>query len=149
MSESRKRISGFTFTLATAGTDVHCVANQLLEREIRNRNYPVTNLGVALSPKEICDSLYQVPNPFVLLGTLNGDIDPAIHSVRLIREEHGRWIPIVVGGNLVLGENGRDRSLDLLSEGADLVMKNVPSVEEVVDRTVDFIASKHLLKMTD
>lgn len=134
--------SDLNFVLGVVGSDVHCISNQLFEREFRRRGYNVLNLGVALSPNEILESVEKVINPILLLGTLNGDIEPVIATLRLIREDFGGSIPVIVGGNLVLGENGKDRTLDLVDEGASLVIKNGIDIGEVIDRVIQFIDTK-------
>ena len=134
--------SDLNFVLGVVGSDVHCIPNQLFEREFRHRGYNVINLGVALSPNEILESVEKVINPILLLGTLNGDIEPIIATLRLIREYFGGSIPVIVGGNLVLGENGKDRTLDLVDEGASLVIKNGIDIGEVIDRVIQFIDTK-------
>jgi methylaspartate mutase sigma subunit len=126
-----------TFVLGVVGSDAHCVANQLLERELLLQGYSVQNLGVALSPDEIIAALRKISNPILLLGTLNGDLNPTISTVTQVREEFSQ-VPVIVGGNFVLGEGGKDRSLDLLNAGANLVIKNCSSIEEAVLRVNDF-----------
>jgi len=135
-----------TFVLGVVGSDAHCVANQLLERELIFQNHQVVNLGVALSSQEVVDALMQVTNPILLLGTLNGDLNPTIEAISRLREIFGQHFPIIVGGNYVLGEGGKDRSLDLLNAGASLIIKNCPSVEEAVARVLDF--SRNHLSLT-
>ncbi|MGA0443338.1 MAG: hypothetical protein ACO3M0_05415, partial [Candidatus Nanopelagicaceae bacterium] len=98
--------------LGVVGSDVHCVANQLLEVEFRNHGYAVINLGVALDEGVILQSLSGEGNEFVLLGTINGDIEPAISEIKAVRARYSKNVVIVVGGNVVLGAIGRDRTLD-------------------------------------
>lgn len=142
MRDTAQSKSNLNFVLGVVGSDVHCIANQLFEREFRHRGYNVINLGVALTPNEILESIEEVINPVLLLGTLNGDIEPIIATLRLIREDFGGSIPVIVGGNLVLGENGKDRTLDLVDEGASLVIKNGVDIGEVINRVVQFIDTK-------
>jgi methylmalonyl-CoA mutase cobalamin-binding subunit len=129
----------YHLVLGVVGSDVHCIANQLLEKDLNWHDFQVTNLGVALSPTEVLDSVRKLANPVLLLGTLNGDFEPTISTIVLVRESFGIKIPIVVGGNFALGELGRDRSLDLLAAGADLVIKNSISIEDVVFQIRGFL----------
>ena len=127
-----------TFVLGVVGSDVHCVANQLLERDLVFRNQQVVNLGVALSLQEVVEALTQINNPILLLGTLNGDLNPTVETISSLREKFSEFFPIIVGGNYVLGEGGKDRTLDLLEAGASLVIKNCPSIEEAVAKILEF-----------
>jgi len=133
--------------LGVVGSDVHCVANQLLERELRNRKISFNNLGVAVQPSEFLEAIKEPNKTVILIGTLNGDIEPALETIRLLRHRFGTEIPIIVGGNLILGSHGRNRTLDLRTTGASLILGNCSSIEEVVDRVVEFISNSVLVNI--
>lgn len=130
------------FVLGVAGSDVHCVANQLIERELKFQGLSVINLGVALSSSEIVNSLESLSDPVLLLGTLNGDLDPTVLAITAVRETYGSDIPIIVGGSFVLGETGKDRTIDLMNVGADIVIKNSLTVEDSISQVLVFLGNR-------
>lgn len=130
------------FILGVVGSDVHCVANQLIERELISRGFKVVNLGVAIEEVEVLEAIICAEEDVVLLGTLNGDIEPTINLIKSIKREFSTDVPVVVGGNLVLGSIGRDRTLDLLDAGATFVISNATSISEVISRLMNFLEVK-------
>jgi methylaspartate mutase sigma subunit len=127
------------FILGVVGSDVHCVANQLIERELRSLGHATLNLGVALNKFDILQSLTSSEHDILLLGTINGDIEPTIEVIKAIRKEFGSNHTIIVGGNFTLGEIGKDRSLDLIRSGASKLVSNASSVSEAVQRIIQYV----------
>ena len=118
--------------LGSVGTDIHCVANQLIALELEFRGFKVFNFGVGSSIQDF-QRFVEIHDPsLVLLGSTNGDIEPLIECVSLIK----RMNPsrrIIVGGNFILGATGLDRSLDILNAGAERLISRAESVSAAVN----------------
>ncbi len=138
--------SKFKIILGVVGSDVHCVANQLLEAEFSLQGYSVLNLGVALAEEEVLQNINGDGNEIILLGTINGDIEPTISVIKAIRTKFNNLIPVIVGGNVVLGAVGKDRTLDLIEAGATMIISNSSSISEVVLRVQKFIKQTNSIK---
>jgi len=138
--------SEFKIILGVVGSDVHCVANQLLEAEFSLQGYSVLNLGVALAEEEVLQNINGDGNEIILLGTINGDIEPTISVIKAIRTKFNNLIPVIVGGNVVLGAVGKDRTLDLIEAGATMIISNSSSISEVVLRVQKFIKQTNSIK---
>lgn len=138
--------SEFKIILGVVGSDVHCVANQLLESEFSLQGYSVLNLGVALAEEEVLQNINGDGNEIILLGTINGDIEPTISVIKAIRTKFNNLIPVIVGGNVVLGAVGKDRTLDLIEAGATMIISNSSSISEVVLRVQKFIKQTNSIK---
>lgn len=91
--------------LGNTGSDIHSVANQLLEIEL-SRNFEVLNLGVAVPNLEWIENVKSFKPDLILIGSMNGDLSPVLDLLNCLRELHFPMKKIIVGGNLKLGANG-------------------------------------------
>ena len=98
-----------TLVMGTVGSDIHSVANTLIEKELSEKGFFVINLGVAVPEIEWINAISKKPTDLVLIGSMNGDLLPVIQLV----DELKKFISpekIIVGGKLNLGSESQSLS---------------------------------------
>lgn len=127
-----RAMTKFKALIGTVGTDVHSVANHLLEKEFRDRGFEVKNLGVAVDQRVWLEETKNFQPDIVLVGSMNGDLGPVAELVKRIKELNFPNLEIVVGGNLQLGSRGESLAPLLKALGANIPGKEVSSSFETI-----------------
>jgi methylmalonyl-CoA mutase cobalamin-binding subunit len=92
--------------IGTVGSDVHSVANNLLENELLSSGFKVVNLGVSVPVGEWTSKVNQEKPSLVLIGSMNGDLQPVMDLIRELSLLNFPLNHIIIGGNLKLGSEG-------------------------------------------
>lgn len=92
--------------IGTVGSDVHSVANNLLENELLSSGFKVINLGVSVPVEEWISNTIQENPDLVLIGSMNGDLKPVMNLIKELSLFNFPSNQIIVGGNLKLGSEG-------------------------------------------
>jgi len=116
--------------IGTVGSDIHSVANTLIEKELSEKGFVVTNLGVAVPEIEWLNVISKKPTDLVLIGSMNGDLLPVIQLVgklkKLINPEK-----IIVGGKLNLGSQSKSLSPLLQAMGVIVMDDDTITFENI------------------
>ncbi|PSM39778.1 hypothetical protein C6Y14_30315 [Streptomyces dioscori] len=120
--------------LGVAASDCHVVANQLIARYLRDEGFEVENLGACTSVEEFASACVRRPEAEALLiGSLNGHIHEDLRGLREARRAGRVHCPVVVGGNLSVG-NGESLSSDrrLYALGVDRIVHDPATLPAVL-----------------
>jgi methylmalonyl-CoA mutase cobalamin-binding subunit len=117
--------------IGTVGSDVHSVANTLLEKALVDSGLKVQNLGVAVPEDEWMEITQSLNPDLVLIGSMNGDLLP-LHSI--IRKLTQIFSPqkIVIGGKLNLGSEGMSNAPMIKAMGVSVLENDEVSFQEIV-----------------
>lgn len=118
--------------LGTVGSDIHSVANTLLEKELLDAKFSVKNLGVAVAINEWEQECRSFNYDLVLVGTLNGDLLPLIEVLRGILQFVSPS-KILVGGKFNLGSEGMSNAPLLYKMGINLIENEEASFTQIVE----------------
>jgi methylmalonyl-CoA mutase cobalamin-binding subunit len=124
--------------LGSVGSDVHSVANTLLEKSLLDSQFMVKNLGVAV-PADEWEKEIQLSNyDLILIGTLNGDLLPLIQVVKRLLNfvDSNR---ILVGGKFNLGSLGPSNAPLLRSLGINVIENEEVSFDEIVSVCMNLV----------
>jgi methylmalonyl-CoA mutase cobalamin-binding subunit len=134
--------------MGSVGSDIHSVANQLLEKELTDKGFEVQNLGVA-APVDEWINLIILKRPFlVLIGSMNGDLSPILELVTKIKQLKQFNGHIVVGGNLKLGSNGNSISEFLEAKNVIVIKENQPTFREISETCRKLYLDSEILNQT-
>lgn len=117
--------------LGSVGSDVHSVANRLIEKHLSDKNFEVYNLGVSVPIKEWLEKYSDYLPDLVLIGTMNGDLEPVIQLVRNLREISNDSVSILIGGNPKLGSAGISLAPLIRSKKVRVLETPNPSFSEI------------------
>jgi len=92
--------------MGNVGSDIHSVANILLEKELVEKSFLVRNLGVAVPIGEWVEAFLNFHPNLLLIGSMNGDLEPVVGLIQEVKAINSFHCEILVGGNLKLGSNG-------------------------------------------
>lgn len=122
---------GNVILIGTVGSDVHSVANTLLEKALVDSGLKVQNLGVAVPEDEWMEVTQSLNPDLVLIGSMNGDLLP-LHSI--IRKLKLILSPqkIVIGGKLNLGSEGMSNAPMIKAMGVNVLEDDEVSFREIV-----------------
>ena len=134
--------------MGSVGSDIHSVANQLLEKELNDKGFKVLNLGVA-APVDEWVELIILERPFlVLIGSMNGDLSPILELVTEINQLEQFEGHIIVGGNLKLGSRGNTISELLEAKNVIVIKENQPSFYEISEICRKLYLGREVLNQT-
>ena len=134
--------------MGSVGSDIHSVANQLLEKELEDKGFKVHNLGVAVPIKEWLEFI-TVKQPYlVLIGSMNGDLSPILDLVTEIKELKSFEGHIVVGGNLKLGSRGNTIADFLEAKNVVVIKNNQSTFYEISEICRNLYLARETLKQT-
>jgi len=134
--------------IGTVGSDVHSVANNLLENELLSSGFKVINLGVSVPVDELISKVSQVNPNLVLIGSMNGDLQPVMDLIRELSLLNFPINNIIVGGNLKLGSEGIAITEILRAQGVmvlDEINLKFSKISEVCNNKIS--ASDHKIKI--
>ena len=113
--------------LGTCGSDVHSVANNLLEKCLADAGITVRNLGVAVPVAEWTENIKAVNPDLVMIGSMNGDLQPLVELINSIEDAGHPKDRILIGGKFRLGSDGPSLIPFLSAMGVVVVESENPS----------------------
>lgn len=138
--------------IGTCGSDVHSVANILIEKCLLDAGMDVKNLGVSVPNSEWLYELeFYKPN-LLLIGSMNGDLQPVVELIDKISSTGYQKCQILVGGKLRLGSDGNSLSPFLRALGVHVIDSDNPSFEFLVEEVQKIITtniSKSLVRFAN
>lgn len=94
-----------TVVIGVIGADVHAVGNKIIAYALENAGFTVVNLGVMVSQEEYIEAAVETNADAILVSSLYGHGEIDCNGLRGKCDEAGlKGIPILVGGNLVVGK---------------------------------------------
>ena len=117
--------------MGSVGSDIHSVANQLLEKELNDEGFSVLNLGVAAPIDEWINLIISERPYLVLIGSMNGDLSPILELVTEINQIMQFKGHIIVGGNLKLGSGGNSISEFLIAKNVKVMKEDQTTFREI------------------
>ena len=91
--------------IGVIGADVHAVGIQILNHAFVDAGFDVTNLGVMVSQEEYIAAAIESAADAIVVSSLYGQGELDCRGLREKCDEAGlKGIPLVVGGNIVIGK---------------------------------------------
>lgn len=91
--------------MGVIGADVHAVGNRILCHAFTEAGFDVVNLGVMVAQEEYIGAAVEVKADAIVVSSLYGQGELDCRGLREKCDEAGlRGIPLVVGGNIVIGK---------------------------------------------
>jgi len=127
--------------LGVIGADVHAVGNKILDYAFTSAGFEVINLGVMVSQEEFIAAAIESAADIIVVSSLYGHGELDCRGLRQKCEEAGlSGIPIIVGGNLVVGKQPfSEVESRFLAMGFDRVFPPGTSPEVAVDAVRDIL----------
>lgn len=123
---------GCRVLLGTVGSDVHSVANTLLEKAFLDSGFAVSNLGVAVPEDEWVENVELLGPDLILIGSMNGDLLPLTSTIKKILK-HVPESEIVIGGKLNLGSQGLSNAPLIKAMGVSVLEDDEISFQKIVN----------------
>jgi methylaspartate mutase sigma subunit len=123
---------GYKVLLGTVGSDVHSVANTLLEKAFLDSGFEVINLGVAVPEDEWVENVGALGPDLILIGSMNGDLLPLTSTIKKILK-HAPGSEIVIGGKLNLGSQGLSNAPLIKAMGVSVLEDDEISFQEIIN----------------
>ena len=94
-----------TIVTGVIGADVHAVGNKILAYALKDAGFYVVNLGVMVSQEEYINAAIETKADAIIISSLYGHGEIDCLGMREKCDEAGlNNIPLLVGGNLVVGK---------------------------------------------
>ena len=91
--------------IGVIGADVHAVGNKILYHAFTEAGFEVVNLGVMVSQEEYIAAAIESDADAIVVSSLYGQGELDCRGMREKCDEAGlKGIPLVVGGNIVIGK---------------------------------------------
>ena len=91
--------------IGVIGADVHAVGNKILYHAFTEAGFEVVNLGVMVSQEEYIAAAIEANADAIVVSSLYGQGELDCRGLRQKCDEAGlKGIPLVVGGNIVIGK---------------------------------------------
>ena len=113
--QTRKKV----LVIGVIGADVHAVGNKILYHAFTEAGFDVVNLGVMVSQEEYISAAIESDADAIVVSSLYGQGELDCRGMREKCDEAGLLgIPLVVGGNIVVGKPGTppETTIDALRE---------------------------------
>jgi methylmalonyl-CoA mutase cobalamin-binding subunit len=134
--------------IGTVGSDVHSVANNLLENELLSSGFKVVNLGVSVPVGEWINKVNEENPILVLIGSMNGDLQPVMDLIRELSLLKFPLNQIMIGGNLKLGSEGIAITEILRAQGVLVLDENDLKFSKISEICINKIStSNHKIKI--
>ena len=99
--QTRKKV----LVIGVIGADVHAVGNKILYHAFTEAGFDVVNLGVMVSQEEYISAAIESDADAIVVSSLYGQGELDCRGMREKCDEAGLLgIPLVVGGNIVVGK---------------------------------------------
>lgn len=110
-------MNGKTIVTGVIGADVHAVGNKILTFALEQAGFKVVNLGVMVSQEEYIEAALETNADAILVSSLYGHGEIDCNGLRQKCDEAGlKNIPLLAGGNLVVGKQNFDEVEKRFSE---------------------------------
>ncbi|HEY5833870.1 cobalamin-dependent protein [Streptomyces sp.] len=121
--------------LGVAASDVHVVANKLIEMHLRANGLTVVNLGVCTPLREFAAAVRANPQAeAVIIGSLNGHAYEDLQELPALRASGRLTCPVVLGGNLSVGSGkAHDEAAPFYALGVDRVLRDAAELLPALD----------------
>lgn len=104
--------------IGVIGADVHAVGNKILYHAFTEAGFDVVNLGVMVSQEEYISAAIESGADAIVISSLYGQGELDCRGMREKCDEAGlKGIPLLVGGNIVIGKEVRGRREALQGDG--------------------------------
>jgi methylmalonyl-CoA mutase cobalamin-binding subunit len=123
--------------LGTCGSDVHSVANNLVEKCLIDIGIQVRNLGVAVSITEWLDNVQNFNPDLVMVGSMNGDLQPLVELISSLVDAGYQADRVIVGGKLRLGSDGPSLIPFISASGVTVIESENPTFIELQNIVLD------------
>jgi len=117
--------------LGTCGSDVHSVANNLVEKCLVDIGVQVRNLGVAVSTTEWLHNVQDFNPDLVMVGSMNGDLQPLVELISSLINAGYQSDRVIVGGKLRLGSEGPSLIPFISASGVTVIESENPTFVEL------------------
>lgn len=126
--------TGKTVVIGVIGADAHAVGNKIIAFALKEYGYDVVNLGVMVSQEEFIGAAIETNADAILVSSLYGHGEIDCQGLRDKCEEAGLHnIPLLVGGNLVVGKQDfKDVKQRFLDMGFDVVSPPGTQIEDTI-----------------
>ena len=105
MEQRQKKV----LVIGVIGADVHAVGNQILYHAFTDAGFEVINLGVMVSQEEYINAAIESNADAIVISSLYGQGELDCRGMREKCREAGLGdIPLLVGGNIVIGKQSFD-----------------------------------------
>lgn len=130
-----------TVVIGVIGADVHAVGNKIIDFALTNAGFNVINLGVMVSQDEFIEAAIETNADAILVSSLYGHGEIDCVGIRGKCDEAGlKNIPILVGGNLVVGkQNFEDVEKRFMDMGFTKAYPPGTSIETTIEDLNKFI----------
>jgi methylmalonyl-CoA mutase cobalamin-binding subunit len=125
--------------MGTCGSDVHSVANFLIEKCLVDAGMEVRNLGVSVPDFEWLEELDAFAPNLLLVGSMNGDLQPLVELIGKVSSAGFQKNHILVGGKLRLGSEGESLAPFLNALGVHVLDSENPTFEFLLDKVEGII----------
>lgn len=130
-----------TIVIGVIGADVHAVGNKIIEYVLKKEGYNVVNIGVLSSQEDFINAAIETNADMILVSSLYGQGEMDCRGMREKCVEAGIGdIPMLVGGNIVVGKQDfdevRDRFIKMGFNKAyppgTPIEKTLPDIKEIL-----------------
>ena len=106
-----------TVVTGVIGADAHAVGNKIIAFALEEANFKVVNLGVMVAQEEYIEAALETNADAILVSSLYGHGEIDCQGLREKCDEAGlKGIPLLAGGNLVVGKQNFDDVADRFSK---------------------------------
>ncbi len=117
--------------LGTCGSDVHSVANYLVEKCLIYLGIQVKILGVAVATSVWLHNVQEFNPDLVMVGSMNGDLQPLVELISSLINAGYHSDRVIVGGKLRLGSEGPSLIPFISASGVTVVESENPTFVEL------------------
>ncbi len=102
-----------TVITGVIGADAHAVGNKIIAFALEEAGFKVVNLGVMVAQEEYIEAALETNADAILVSSLYGHGEIDCQGLREKCDEAGlKGIPLLAGGNLVVGKQNFDEVAD-------------------------------------
>ena len=102
-----------TVITGVIGADAHAVGNKIIAFALEEAGFKVVNLGVMVAQEEYIEAALETSADAILVSSLYGHGEIDCQGLREKCDEAGlKGIPLLAGGNLVVGKQNFDEVAD-------------------------------------
>ena len=142
MEQRQKKV----LVIGVIGADVHAVGNQILYHAFTDAGFEVINLGVMVSQEEYINAAIESNADAIVISSLYGQGELDCRGMREKCREAGLGdIPLLVGGNIVIGKQSFDEVERRFHDmGFDRVFPPGPAPETTIQALHELLDEKQV-----